>query len=125
MDSLALEMKLYALKASIAASQTGRYDGKEKRAAHTYRRKTLQPNDFRVIAALKVRGADKEFLPIQQKDIAAMVRIKQSKVSKALDRLTALGFVKRVRFGIKADAIKLVVYYEYWNDRIIRDVLHM
>jgi predicted transcriptional regulator len=91
-----------------------RYPIGERKVIHKYRRDRLQPNDYKIIAALKFRNADREYMPIKQVVIAKMTGLQQSKVSKALDRLTARGIVSRFRYGYKEDAIKLLVYNPLW-----------
>jgi len=95
-----------------------RYPGGYRPAIHSYKRKTIQPNDFKVIAALRIRGADRDFLPIMQKEIAAMTGLKQSKISVTLDRLVYKGIVSRFRYSYKADALKLLIYYQTWDNYI-------
>ncbi len=81
---------------------------------HNYKRHTLQPNDYKVLAALKFRDADISHVPLKQTVIAKMTGICQSKVSKSLDRLTFLGIIERFRYTYKDDCIKLLVYYPQW-----------
>ena len=78
-----------------------RYPSGIRPAIHSYKRKTIQPNDFKVIAALRISGADHDFLPIMQKEIAGMTGLKQSKVSVTLDRLVYKGIVSRFRACFK------------------------
>ena len=80
-----------------------------------YKRHTLQPNDYKVLAALKFRDADISHVPLKQTVIAKMTGLQQSKVSKSLDRLTYLGFIERFRYTYKDDCIKLLVYYPQWH----------
>jgi predicted transcriptional regulator len=95
-----------------------RYPGGERPALHSYKRTTLQPNDYKVIAALKDWGADKGHIPIKQTVIAAMTGIHQSKVSKTIDRLVFKGIVNRFRIGYKQDSLMLLIYNQVLEDRI-------
>jgi DNA-binding MarR family transcriptional regulator len=95
-----------------------RYPEGERPAIHSYKRKTLQPNDYRVIAALKAWGADKDYIHLKQTIIAAMTGMQQSKVSKTIDRLVFKGFVNRFRVSYKQDALILLKYHPLLEDRI-------
>ena len=97
-----------------------RYPGGERPAIHSYKRATLQPNDYKVISVLKNCGADKEYVPIRQKEIAVLTGMTQSKVSMTIDRLCFKKIVSRFRFSNKDDALKLLVYSSFWEYAINR-----
>ena len=100
-----------------------RYPGGERPAQHFYGRKCLSPNDYRIIAALKVRGAYGEYQPIKQADLAKMTGLQQSKVSKTLDRLCFKGIVSRFRYSYRDDALKLLIYFHTWSHYIVNHVV--
>ncbi|NVN97575.1 hypothetical protein HXX01_05130 [Candidatus Nomurabacteria bacterium] len=97
-----------------------RYPGGERPAIHTYKRTTLQPNDYRVISALKHLEAYNEYMPIKQIEIAALTGMQQSRVSVTIDRLCFKGIVSRFRFSYKQDALKLLKYSPVWEYAINR-----
>ena len=97
-----------------------RYPGGERPAIHSYKRGTLQRNDYRVIAVLKNCGADKEYVPIRQKAIAALTGMTQSKVSMTIDRLCFKKIVSRFRYSYKEDALMLLTYSPLWEFTINR-----
>ena len=97
-----------------------RYPGGERAAIHSYRRATLQPNDYKLINILKKCGADKEYVPIRQKEIAALTGMTQSKVSMTIDRLCFKKIVSRFRYSNKEDALRLLAYSPFWENAINR-----
>lgn len=100
-----------------------RYPGGERPAVHSYKRATLQPNDYKVIAVLKKCGADKEYVPIRQKAIAVLTGMTQSKISMTVDRLCFKKIVSRFRYSNKEDALMLLVYSSFWEYAINRHIL--